>query len=378
MVDNVTRISADFLTSLPEQSSDVYGVFLARAAIYCVVWPVIIIVGVFGNVLSMIVIWRTKDFTTTAKFLTSLAVADTLTLIVKGVQVVFTLGDIFWPIQYLTWKLSVNSIFNLSLLPDRISKGITVAMVCDRVVGITVPLRYKLICLPRRISTIIAMVYIVIAVTSLPHIVDFFAYHFISVENRTIHTDMGEEYVTNVVSHSTVKRLHFIINILVFDCMPIIVVFLCNIIIIISLRNRDVLASTTNEVQLQRKLQGEADHEVTVDNKRIVSGPGESDLYICYVPIFPRDTTAGRDDSQAGVGHPHDALPHQLLHQLHRLCRHEQEIQGGLCSDSMSLPTTQRYPGPSEVLKLVWTEINTPQFFKIIFLLNPRPTAVKV
>ena len=255
MVDNVTRISADFLTSLPGQSSDVYGVLLARAAIYCVVWPVIIIVGVFGNVLSMIVIWRTKDFTTTAKFLTSLAVADTLTLIVKGVQVVFTLGDIFWPIQYLTWKLSINSIFNLSLLPDRISKGITVAMVCDRVVGITVPLRYKLICLPRRISTIITMVYVVIAVTSLPHIVDFFAYHFISVENRTIHTDMGEEYVTNVVSHSTVKRLHFIINILVFDCMPIIVVFLCNIIIIISLRNRDVLASTTNEVQLQRKLQ---------------------------------------------------------------------------------------------------------------------------
>ena len=40
-----------------------------------------------------------------------------------------------------------------------------------------------------------------------------------------------------------------------FDCMPIPIVFVGNIIIILSIRKRNILASTTSEVQQQRKHQ---------------------------------------------------------------------------------------------------------------------------
>ena len=227
---------------------------MIRTVTYCVIWPIIIFPGIIGNVLSLIVIRNTETSSTTAKFLTSLAVADTLHLIVKGTQMVFTWGFMFWPHQYITWKLSTHPVLFLSLLPDRISKGITVAIVSDRVIALTAPLRYKIICRPMRITSIIVMVFVVMVSTSLPSIVDVFMFHFTSLKNRTIHTNIGTLYRSHI-SQSSWKPIHLMVNFLLFDCMPIPIVFVGNIIIIFSLRKRDIMASTTCEVKRQRKLQ---------------------------------------------------------------------------------------------------------------------------
>ena len=227
---------------------------MTRIVIFCVIWPIIIIPGIFGNILSLIVIRKTETSSTTSRFLTSLAVADTMNLIVNGALMVFTWGEIFWPHQYLTWKLSTLAFFLLSYLPEMISKGITVLIVCDRSVALTAPLRYKVTCRLIRITTIIVVVFVVIFATSLPTIVDVFMFHFTKLENRTIHTNIGKRYRSQILQ-STMKSVHVMVNFLLFDCMPIPIVFVGNIIIIFSLRKRNILASTTSEVQRQRKLQ---------------------------------------------------------------------------------------------------------------------------
>ena len=167
---------------------------------------------------------------------------------------IFTWGEMFWPHQYLTWQLSTLSFDVLSLIPDRISKGITVVIVGDRVIALTAPLRYKIICRPMRIKTIIVVLFVVIVLTSLPTIVDVFMFHLTSLKNRTIHTNVAILYMSHV-SQSSLKQIHLMINFLLFDCMPIPIVFVGNIIIISSLRKRKIVDSTTSEIQQQRKLQ---------------------------------------------------------------------------------------------------------------------------
>ena len=242
------------MTSLPGQSSIVYTVLMTRTVIYCVIWPIIIIPGIFGNVLSLIVIRKTEGSNSTSKFLISLAVADTLNLVVKGVQMVFNWGEMFWPQQYLTWKLSTVSFVVLSFIPDRISKCITVAIVGDRIIALMAPLRYKMICRPMRIKTIIVVISVVIVSTSLPTIVEVFMFHFTPLKNRTIHTNIGKLYRYHI-SQSSWKPIHLMVNFLLFDFMPIPIVFVGNIIIIFSLRKSNKVAPTTSEVQQQRKLQ---------------------------------------------------------------------------------------------------------------------------
>ena len=140
-------------------------------------------------------------------------------------------------------------------VPSRISKGITVAIVCDRVIALTAPLRYKIICRPTRIDAIIVIVFVVPFLTSFPTIVDVFMFHFTSLKNRTIHTNIGKRYSASRLSQSTLKPIHLMINFLLFDCIPILIVLVGNIIIIFSLRKSNIVAPTTSEVQQQRKLQ---------------------------------------------------------------------------------------------------------------------------
>ena len=225
---------------------------MTRTLIYCVIWPLIIFPGIFGNILSLIVIRKTEGSNNTSTFLISLAVADTMNLIVKGAQMVSTWGKIFWPHQYITWKMSTQSFSVLSILPDRVSKGITVAIICERVIALKAPFRYKIICRQMRINAIIVLVCVVTASTSLHTIVDIFMFHSAIGENRTIDTNIGKDYGASVSQSTSIYNL---VNLLIFELMPILIVFVCNIIIIYSLRKRNILGSTTSEVQRQKKYQ---------------------------------------------------------------------------------------------------------------------------
>ena len=247
-----------------------------------------IITGIFGNVISLIVIRRKEDSSTTSKFLTSLAVADTMTLIVKGAQMVLIWGEMFWPHLYLTWNLKPFSFHVFSLLPERISKGITVAIVCDRVVVLTVPLRYKIICRQIRITAIIVMVYVVIASMTLPDLVNFSTYHITTgSKNKTIHS--GQRFMN---SQSKLQIMLKMFNVLVFDSMPIPVVFVCNIVIIIALRKRNILVSTTSDVQQQRKQQEKQLTKLLLTISTlflVLAGPSAVYRFLFLVRVSPPD-----------------------------------------------------------------------------------------
>ena len=226
---------------------------MTRTVIYCVIWPCIIFPGFIGNILSFIIIRKTENSNSTSKFLKSLAVADMMTLIGKCAQMFFTLGEMFWPHQYLTWKLSYHSFTVVSLLPDRISKGITVGITCDRVFALTAPFRYRIVCRPMRITAIVVMIYIVIASATLPNVVNVFMFHFATWENRTIHTNIRKQYRASLSAWKII--MYSRVTFLLFDILPILIVFVGNTIIIFSLRKRNILESTTSEVQRQAKQQ---------------------------------------------------------------------------------------------------------------------------
>ena len=214
---------------------------------------VIIACGIFGNILSLIVLGKKDDSSTTSKFLRSLAVADTMTLTSRCMQMLYQWGETFWPYHSQTWIMSSFAFYILSLLPDRISKGSTVAVSVDRLVAVTLPLRYKIICRPMRITVVIVMIYVIIASTCLPQIFDVFLYHIQTGENRRNYSYIGTQYIKDIVYQSKLKSVHFLLNNFLFDIVPSPVVLLCNIGIVACYRQSNMKKSTINEAQQQRK-----------------------------------------------------------------------------------------------------------------------------
>ena len=240
--------SAHFVSSLN-------SIPLTSTAIWCFLWPIVIICGIFGNTLSLAVLWRMDDSSTISKFLKSLALADTLTLIFHCVQMVYVWVEMFWPYEYRTWMLSSFAFYRRSRLSDRISKAITAAISIDRLIAVSMPLHYKIICRPKRIAVAIVMIYVIITSTCIPLIVDVFVIHIQSKDQRTINTNMGLLYIMSRLSPSKLKSIHFIINMIVFEFTPIPIVLMCNIIIIVCLRKSNVVISRPSEVQQQREQQ---------------------------------------------------------------------------------------------------------------------------
>ena len=254
VTDNVSVFITENVTSATQLDSHLYPVQVSSIVIYSILWPMIIICGIFGNILNLFLLGKTDDSGTISKFLKSLAVADTLTLIVHGMQMVYVWEEMYWPHQYRTWLLSSHAFYRLSRLSDRISKIITVAISVERLIAVTTPLQYKFICTPKRITVIIVIIYVITTSTCLPLILDVFIYEVQASVSRIIHSNMGHQYRKNRLLPSKLKSFHFLINLLVFDFIPIPAVFVCNIIIIIYIRKSNFMKSATTEVQRERKI----------------------------------------------------------------------------------------------------------------------------
>ena len=162
-------------------------------------------------------------------------------------------GETFSPYQSRTWTMSSFAFYILSLLPDRISKGITVGISDDRLVAVTLPLRYKIICRPMRITVVNVLIYVIIASTCLPEIVDVFLYHIQTGENRRNDSYIGKQYMKDIIFQSKLKSVHFLLNIFLFDFLPTPVVLVCNTGIVVCFRKSNIKKSFINEAQQQRK-----------------------------------------------------------------------------------------------------------------------------
>ena len=247
---NISSVTLGNTTSSPPLDSYSYSALISSIVLHCSLWPVVIISGILGNILSMFVLRKMEDSSITSRFLKSLTIADTVTLIVRCLQMVNTSRMLFWPQQTRAWEFSSFEFNTLSSISRRISKAITVAISVDRVVAVTMPMRYKIMCRPKRITVMISIMSIIITALALPTIVDLFMYRFQVREDKTIHTDFGQQYR---VSKSKLKSFHLLINVLVFDFIPTPVVLICNVIIIVCLRKSNIKESTTSQVQQQRK-----------------------------------------------------------------------------------------------------------------------------
>ena len=244
-------------TAAPSTSDAIYPMIVERTIMFSFIWPVIVLIGIVGNALTMVVIHRVNESSTTSRYLFSLALTDTLNLGIKSVYMVCTWWQLLSPDQYLTWKVKSYSFYLLSLTFEKVSKYITVAIVFDRIVAVLRPFRYKELCTPLRTLIAICIIYGIVISTSLPIIVDTFLYFYENEPNSAGHPVAQAEVTQYVVSrlfNSKVISILIFINRISFDFVPIPTVMACNIIIIIGLRKGPSVKSTTDAGKRERQL----------------------------------------------------------------------------------------------------------------------------
>ena len=229
-----------------------------QSVLYCGVWPIICSCGIFGNVLTLVVLFRVNDSSTALQHLKSLAVADIFTITFNCVYIPFILCQLFWPEEYLTWTVKSYSIMQMALSAEKISKCITVAIVFDRVVAVTWPFSYKTTCTQMRTTVAIVTIFILVISTTSPYIVVTCMYGFETEGNRTIGPSSQSEaahFMLYYIHKSKWMPIHIVLNRLLFDLLPIPLVLVGNIIIIIGLRKGGAVKSTSEEANNQRKYQ---------------------------------------------------------------------------------------------------------------------------
>ena len=274
-------------TPTSQLNSNEHPVPMIFIVIFTIVWPIIITFGIFGNILSLAVLVKTEDSSTSSKFLINLALVDTLTLIVGGIQLVYTFGEMFWRQQ--SWILSSFAVSMFSRWFDRISKSITVAIVSDRLIAVVMPFRYKDIVRPIRVTIIIALIYIIDSVTTLPVIWNLFEFHIQTADNRTNAEGMGKRYFESVLGKSIPKAIHYTGNLVLFDFLPIPIVFVCNVIIVVCLRKNNTKKTTvTTDATERATTKRIGDYKAFVDNQRAFPCTGWSPRNISF--SYPRSS----------------------------------------------------------------------------------------
>ena len=182
-IDNVTSAILKNNTSAASLSTSTNQMYIAGGVIYGALWPVIISIGSIGNILTLIVFRTIKYWHNTSQFLVGLALADIITLCILCARMVFTWGQIFWPHQYISWKLSSISFGMPARFFERISKYLIVAIVAERLVAVVWPLRYKHLSSPRRTTAFVVFLFFFLTSMAIPLTVQVFVYDY---ETRSI------------------------------------------------------------------------------------------------------------------------------------------------------------------------------------------------
>ena len=255
----MTGTDVDNNSSTTVFDGKMHPLIVEKIVIFCCILPLIISFGVFGNIMTLIVLFKGKKANPTSIYIANLAAADLMTLCIRFACLVSVLWQIFRPEVYASWKVNSYSIFMLSYFSEKISKCITVAIVFDRIVAVKWPFRYKTICTARR--TIIAMVaiYVVLISTSFPIICDIFAYFRtdkVNISSSEYPTTAHEikQYMTSRLYKIYILYILANVNrVIEFSIIPVIIIG--NIVIVRGLRK---LASVnpsykTNSVERKRQ-----------------------------------------------------------------------------------------------------------------------------
>ena len=236
----------------------VYPMLLEGTVTYFGIWPLIVSFGIFGNIATLMVLFKVKDGSTTSIYLKSLAVADLFTLGVKAICIIVYGWMLYRLEEYLTWKVNVFSFATLAYFSEKVSKYITVAVLFERIVAVMRPLRVRDICTPKRTVIVIALINIFAMFVSFPISIDIFTYFHtsesITYDEYPTLVREGDRYFISRMNKSGLLLLVGKLNKVV-DLIPIPMIIISNIVIIVGLRNGNLVNFFPTDYRIQRQRQ---------------------------------------------------------------------------------------------------------------------------
>ena len=232
---------------------------IERIVIYCGLMPVVIIFGVFGNIMTLVILFKEKDLSTTSIYIKTLAVTDLQTLLTRGAVMFSIWWQVFWPEKYILWTVNSASLYLLSTFPEKISRCITVVIVFDRIIAVKWPYKYKSICTPRRAIISMIVIYSVFMITSFPIIADAFIYlssttaKSITQEYPTTDSERDQYMAARALNSDVIRIFHTFTRVIEFALILVTVVG--NVAIVHGMRKGAVINPTLNTASEQRQRQ---------------------------------------------------------------------------------------------------------------------------
>ncbi|KAK7489638.1 hypothetical protein BaRGS_00019033 [Batillaria attramentaria] len=153
-----------------------------------IVKPVVYSTGIVGIVLTVVVLSRKTMCTSTNCYLTALAIADLIILLVLSAQIVMEQGIDCQPLQ----ESLLTAIDHVLVIVNNIalfaSVWLTVMLAVERYIAICHPLQAMTICTTTRARALIAAIFIIAVIIRAPNFWDFTLRHqrFLTPDNVTM------------------------------------------------------------------------------------------------------------------------------------------------------------------------------------------------
>ncbi|KAK3087315.1 hypothetical protein FSP39_004551 [Pinctada imbricata] len=215
--------------------------------VYAGIYPIIFSFGIFGNILTLIVLSKENDKSSTQWFLVALTSSDLCFLLIYTYYALITDLKLFTnvDVKYLLSKQFL--VLRYAQLPIRNSKFMTAIIVIERVFAVWNPLHVRSVWTPKRAIYIsLACAVAIVALTSptlTPYEVDA---AFLNDSNlNTFALALREMRL-----HQSEFESFHVVTSVIFNILPVIIVVVCNSLIIIGIRRRS--GSLKNAVHQQR------------------------------------------------------------------------------------------------------------------------------
>jgi len=225
--------------------------------------PLVVLIGIVGNTLSLIVLSRQKNKNSTTIILLSLMIADLCFLIALVVALYLQIAVLFAPDYAFSIFFKFITPFNVFVLPvlGRIGHVLLVVMSIERAIAVTFPIKVKQMCTKRTMIILIVSVYLFVALLNIPNL---FLYEVKTVTlpdgNMTTYVALG-----SFGKHVKAFEIYYICSEVILCFIPMSAVIICNCIISFTLitsatwrkRNTDSCAQNNNdEIQITKTLLG--------------------------------------------------------------------------------------------------------------------------
>ncbi|XP_069114579.1 FMRFamide receptor-like [Argopecten irradians] len=160
---NKSNLLNNYTNNMSEENSDFYY-FL-----YDISWPIMTSLGIVGNTLSSVVLFKLSQLSSFYMYLALLAVSDMAFLINGGIFRWMEMTGIYRP--YDTFKrMLCSETFVVTLIFSQLSSWITVAVSIDRYIAVCHPFAVTKYCTRKRAAIYVFVAFVVIAALNLPNI----------------------------------------------------------------------------------------------------------------------------------------------------------------------------------------------------------------